>query len=106
MVRYRTKFQIVAEILKMTKDGAKKYHIMYKVNLSYKLLVTYTNELLGNAMLTLGENGIYIRTPRGEEFIKKFYEYQEILERIQEELSILKKEKENLELFFVTPTAI
>lgn len=38
MGKYRSRVEIVADILEVASDGALKTHIMYKCNLSYKLL--------------------------------------------------------------------
>jgi len=38
MGKYRDRLQIIADILSVVRDGAKKTHVMYQANLSFTLL--------------------------------------------------------------------
>jgi len=50
---HRSHIDIIADILDAAVDGAKKTHIMYKCNLSFKQLETYLNLLLDRGLLRI-----------------------------------------------------
>jgi len=76
MAKYRKKLRIIADILSIASKGAKKTQIMYRANLSYKLLRRYLTEVI-NADLVTFESGVdcYLLTRKGREFLKHFNEY-------------------------------
>ncbi|HEX17227.1 MAG TPA: DUF4364 domain-containing protein [Thermoplasmatales archaeon] len=47
----RSEFEILADILRLAKDGAKKTQIMYQVNLSYSQLRNYLSFLRNRGFL-------------------------------------------------------
>jgi predicted transcriptional regulator len=78
---HRSRFDIIANILLAAKDGgAKKTHIMYKCNLSFKQLHSYLRFLTEIGLLTsvvrnigIDENSVmYETTKKGENFIKAY----------------------------------
>ncbi|MDH5267795.1 MAG: winged helix-turn-helix domain-containing protein, partial [Candidatus Bathyarchaeota archaeon] len=42
----RNRLEIISEILQVAKNGAKKTHVMYQCNLSYRQTEKYLNHLL------------------------------------------------------------
>ncbi len=83
----RTKINIVNDMLNtiQRKGGKiKKTHLMYKANLSHKLLVTYLDELVSKGFIKeANENGtnLLVITDKGYDFLnhfKKLKEFQEI----------------------------
>jgi predicted transcriptional regulator len=48
---HRSRIEIIADILDEVGDGARKTHIMYRCNLSFKQLETYLNLLLNRGLL-------------------------------------------------------
>jgi predicted transcriptional regulator len=48
---HRSQIDIVADVLRETASGAKKTHIMYSCNLSFRQLQTYLNLLLDRGLL-------------------------------------------------------
>jgi predicted transcriptional regulator len=62
--RRRERHELVMEILKTAKNGARKTHIMKKVGLSYAQLKEYLNALKGGGFLT-DESGILKTTQKG-----------------------------------------
>ena len=72
----RSSFEIIAEILKTSKNGAKKTRIMYTVGLSYKFIQKYLNLLLETNLLRTGDS--YHTTEKGIEFLRK-YQTMELL---------------------------
>ena len=71
MGSYRTKLDIVADILHVAHQGAKKTEIMYQANLSYKLLVKYLTEIKRACLLDFeGRRRCYVLTSKGKEFLE------------------------------------
>ena len=66
----RSSFEIIAEILKTAKDGAKKTRIMYSCGLSYKFVQKYLTLLLETGLLRIGNS--YHTTEKGIGFLRKY----------------------------------
>lgn len=62
--RRRVRHDIIMEILKSAKNGAKKTSIMYKANLSFTQLELYLNALKKAGFIT-EETGIWKTTEKG-----------------------------------------
>jgi len=50
---HRSRIDIIADILDAADGGARKTHIMYRCNLSFKQLETYLNLLLNRRLLKM-----------------------------------------------------
>lgn len=90
MRKYRDRLEIVHDILSAVSDGTKKTHIMYKANLSYKLLNRYLDDLLMADLIVLQENSLYCLTERGDEFLSRckiFFTLREQVESSIEEMN-------------------
>jgi predicted transcriptional regulator len=72
----RDRFEIIAGILQVARNGAKKTHVMYLCNLSYSQTNNYLNHLLRIGFLRIGNS--YHTTERGLRFLKT-YEALELL---------------------------
>ena len=78
MNKKRSRFDIIGEILKTIRDKRgriKQTHLMYKVNLSHKLMKSCLEELMSRDMIEENrkENNIYIIIKdRGVDFLQKF----------------------------------
>jgi len=59
---------IMAEILRIARKGAKKTHLVYGVNINFKLLHDYLDEL-EKAGLILNNNKIIKTTEKGAQFL-------------------------------------
>lgn len=106
MAKYRSRLQIIAEILEIVRGGAKKTHIMYRANLSYKLLCKYLEEVLECGLVRVDrKDDCYVVAPKGEKFLKRFDAYQELRERVKEELSAVDKERSLLEQVYTNSGA-
>jgi predicted transcriptional regulator len=66
----RSFFEIVAEILQVAKDGAKKTRIMYLCNLTYGATGEFLTYLLEAGLLKLGNS--YHTTEKGLQFLKAY----------------------------------
>lgn len=88
MGKYRGKLRIIADILSVASDGAKKTQIMYGANLSHVLLKRYLTEVM-NAGLVSFEGGAdcYRLTRKGWEFLSKFGEYSRRRKKLEEQIN-------------------
>ncbi len=66
----RSSFDIIAEILNVAKNGAKKTRIMYSCGLSYRFVQKYLDLLLDTGLLSLGTS--YQTTDKGMGFLQKY----------------------------------
>jgi len=66
----RSSFEIIAEILKISKNGAKKTRIMYTCGLSYRFVQKYLDLLLKTGLLRIGNS--YHTTDKGMGFLRKY----------------------------------
>ncbi|MDH5390582.1 MAG: winged helix-turn-helix domain-containing protein [Candidatus Bathyarchaeota archaeon] len=66
----RSTFEIIAEILKVAKNGAKKTRIMYACGLSYRFVEKYLALLLETGLLRIGNS--YHTTEKGIRFLKNY----------------------------------
>ena len=98
MSKYRDKLQIISDILSVVRDGAKKTHVMYQANLSYRLLSRYLTEVLNSGLITHhdDEDG-YKLTRRGQNFLDRFNEYSKRCGQLEQQLNHVNGEKTVLE---------
>ena len=69
----RNDLDICADILKVSKAGAKKTHIVYRANLNFKIVKKYLSRLMENDFLNHGSNtGIYVTTSKGSDFLEQY----------------------------------
>jgi len=97
LARYRTRLQIIAEILEIVRNGARKTHIMYKANLSYKLLCKYLNEVLECKLARIDDGDRYVVAPKGKKFLQSFQAYAELRERVKEDVRQVNEKRMLLE---------
>ena len=69
----RNDLDICADILRISKPGAKKTHIVYKANLNFEIVKKYLKRLIDNGFLS-DQNGnrVYMTTERGSEFLEHY----------------------------------
>lgn len=96
-MKYRTRLQIVAEILEIVKAGARKTHIMYRANLSYRLLCQYLDDVLKCKLVNIGDEDHYFVSPNGMKFLQRFYKYSKRCELVRKQLELVAKERALLE---------
>jgi predicted transcriptional regulator len=90
--------EIVADILNIVKDGARKTQIMYKGNLSYKLLVRYLGRVVDAGLAHVdGKDDRYRLTSKGEVFLRQFESYVNGRTELEKNLSAMRKQKAGLE---------
>jgi predicted transcriptional regulator len=70
-MRYRSRTDIVSQMLEAANGGATKTRIMYSAFLSYEQLKEYLSMLSGNGLLEHDEKSrMYKTTPKGNEFLE------------------------------------
>jgi predicted transcriptional regulator len=74
----RNRFQIAQAILEVAKEGAGKTRIMYRANLSFRLLEDYLTALVKSGLLKVkeGERKIYMTSERGLQFLREFQDLE------------------------------
>jgi len=102
--RYRNRLQIIAEILEIVKGGARKTHIMYRANLSYKLLCKYLNEVLECGLVRAKDDESYIVAAKGERFLQRFNSYLKHHKQVNKELQSVEEERAMLEQKYMNPS--
>jgi predicted transcriptional regulator len=101
MAKYRTRLEIVADILRVVSGGARKTHIMYKCNLSYALLNRYLEEVLDSRLVRKDDgNGLYVVTGKGRRFLQRLKRYLEESKTLHEHVENAREEKVRLENMF------
>ena len=83
--KHRSRLQIVADILFVVKDGAKKNQIMRRANLSYRLLCRYLTDVIEAGLVRSGDSGSYTLTLRGREFLNAYEEYSRRSRQLEEQ---------------------
>ncbi len=96
MGSYRGRLQIIADVLSIVKNGAKKTQIMYGANLSYRVFSRYLTDVLDAGLVSFGGD-CYNLTQKGQEFLKRYNEYAELCRRLEGHLNDVNKEKTMLE---------
>lgn len=96
--KYRDRIEIIADILNIAKDGARKTQIMYKGNLSYKLLMRYLELVVGSGLVFFGENSnVYRLTEKGLTFLRNFEDYSKKRDEVERRMSDVRSLRERLD---------
>jgi len=76
----RNNLEIIAEILRIARRGAKKTRIVYGANLNFKMLREYLRKLEGAGLITISkeDGGLIKTTKKGHEFLQHFYGLKEL----------------------------
>jgi len=96
MSKYRDRLQIIADILYIANDRARKTRIMYQANLSYKLLCRYLDEVLDAGLVRSADDDCYVLTAKGKEFLSRHESYAKRCESLEEHLNSVNDEKSAL----------
>lgn len=88
MGSYRGKLDIIANILHVASQNAKKTKIMFQANLSFKVLQRYLAEITGASLIIFDIEGQYYKiTDKGRNFLNIYQEYLEYDKQVQKEIS-------------------
>ena len=99
MGSYRSRLDIIADILHVVSEGsAKKTQIMYQANLSYKLLTKYLTEVMKVGLVRLQrEERCYVIMSKGVEFLEKYRKYSRSNKHLEKRLNDLHSHRKVLE---------
>jgi predicted transcriptional regulator len=101
---YRNRLEIINDILKVTENagtyGAKKTHIMYGANLSYRLLTKYLQETLTAELISRGKSCYFI-TQKGKEYLGNYEKYKENLTQTKEYVNNISSNRKILERMLI-----
>ena len=101
-MRYRSRLQIIADILAVARRGAGKTKVMYLANLSYLLLEKYLGETVASGFVSREDLG-YRVTEKGLDFLEKYKDFSSRYSRISNEMRKMQLEKEALERLCQAP---
>ena len=98
MGSYRSRLDIIADILHVAKGGAKKTQIMYQANLSYKLLSKYLMEIVEACLIRFDhEERLYVITSKGRQFLEHYREYSRRHKHVEKQLNDIRDKRRILE---------
>lgn len=99
MGNYRSRLDIIADILYVVKRGsAKKTQIMYGANLSYKVLTRYLAEVVKAALIHFDSGKrCYVLTDKGVDFLERYREYSRRNRHVEQQLNDVKTKRKVLE---------
>jgi predicted transcriptional regulator len=101
MGSYRSKLEIIADVLGVVRGGAKKTQIMYQANLSYRLLTRYLKDVIDMGLVSIEGGNTYELTEKGCDFLREFKDYHQHSLEIEEQLSAVQDKKMMLENQFL-----
>ncbi len=96
-MNYRDKLDITADILNVASATAKRTQIMYRANLSYKVLCKYLDEMLAAALLSCQNQELYVLTERGAAYLAAYKEYMRTSKAVEKRLDIVRAKRKILE---------
>lgn len=95
---YRSRFDIIADMLNVVSGRAKKTQIMYQANLSYRLLQKYLAEVRGSSLVMYERKGrCYMLTDKGRKFLQAYKEYSRRAGYVEKHLNHFKLVEKVLE---------
>jgi predicted transcriptional regulator len=98
MGSYRNRLDIIADILQVASQSAKKTQIMYQANLSYKVLQRYLKDITTASLIDFETTEqCYVLTQKGREFLEAYKDYAKVNKSIEKRLNDVDNKKKNLE---------
>ena len=98
MGSYRRRLDIIADILQVVSQNAKKTQIMYQANLSYKVLQRYLRNIIAASLIAFeNEEQCYVLTSKGQEFLEAYKDYAKTNKSIEKCLNDVDNKKKSLE---------
>jgi predicted transcriptional regulator len=95
---YRGRLDIIADILQVVSQNAKKTQIMYQANLNYKVLQRYLKNITAASLIDFEDaEQYYVLTQKGQEFLEAYKEYAKTNESIEKRLNDVNNKKKCLE---------
>lgn len=98
MGSYRSRLDIIADILLVASRNAKKTQIMYQANLSYKVLKRYLAEIVEASLIHFErEKQCYMLTSKGREFLEAYKQYSRTNKHVEKRLKDVRTKRKVLE---------
>ena len=98
MGTYRQRIDIIADILEIANLEAKKTQIMFRANLSYRVLNKYLQEILEASLISFEEERrCYTLTNKGNDFLNAYKDYCRNNKHVEERLNDIIKTKKTLD---------
>ena len=98
MGSYRSKLDIIADILQVVRQNAKKTQIMYQANLSYKVLQRYLRDVTAASLIDFETTEQrYVLTSKGKDFLEAYKDYAKTNKNIEKRLNDVDNKKKSLE---------
>lgn len=98
MGNYRGRLDIIADILQVVSQNAKKTQIMYQANLSYKVLQRYLKDITGASLIRFETaEQCYVLTRKGQGFLEAYKDYAKTNKSIEKRLNDFDNKKKSLE---------
>jgi len=95
---YRGRIDIIADILQVVSQNAKKTQIMYQANLSYKVLQRYLRDITKASLIRFDTaERCYVITQKGQDFLEDYKDYVKTNKSIEKRLNDIGSKKKNLE---------
>jgi predicted transcriptional regulator len=96
LAKHRHRVDIIADILRIAAEGARKTRIMYVANLSYSILDKYLEETTDLGFVQAGMNRYEI-TEKGRTFLEKYTEFSSKYSSVERLIECMESEKRVLE---------
>ena len=95
---YRRKLDIIADMLHVTSQGARKTQIMYQANLNYGLLTKRLNEIRRACLISYErKRRWYVLTSKGAQFLEVYEQYSRCTRNFERHLGEANGKKKILE---------
>jgi predicted transcriptional regulator len=95
---YRHRLDIIADILRVVSQSAKKTQIMYQANLSYRVLQRYLRNITEASLIDFeDEVGYYVLTSKGQEFLEAYEAYDKTNKSIEKRINDVNNKRKELE---------
>ena len=95
---YRSRLEIIADMLDVVAGRARKTQIMYQANLSYGLLIKYLAQAREAYLIRFErQERCFVLTPKGKEFLQIYREYTEHNQKIEKQINEINGKKRLLE---------
>jgi predicted transcriptional regulator len=98
MGNYRNRLDIIADILQVVSQNAKKTQIMFQANLSYKVLQRYLGDIISASLISFETaEQCYVLTQKGQEFLEAYKDYAKTHKSVEKRLNDVDNMKKSLE---------
>ena len=95
---YRNRLEIIADMLHVTSNGAKKTQIMYRANLNYGLLTKRLNEIRKACLISFErKRRCYVLTSKGKQFLEVYGQYSKCVSNLEKHVNEANGKKKILE---------